>query len=103
MADGKPGGTPAVRKPAKAARQEPAQVVLAANHFNQGEPAKKILAALSKRPMSSAELSQETGLAGSPLYSTCNNLKTRGQIVSFTDDAGDGTRRYRLPISGGAA
>lgn len=67
----------------------------------QGEPAKKILVALAKRPMSSSELSAFTGLVGSPLYSTCNYLKTRGTIESFNDDGpgGDGTRRYRLPVA----
>lgn len=69
----------------------------------QGAPAKLILAALAKRPMSSSELSSATGLMGSPLYSTCNNLKTRGSIESFVDDAGDGTRRYRLPVAQGKA
>lgn len=73
-----------------------------AEHPLTGEPARKILAALAKRPMSSSELSEETGLGGAHLYSTCGNLKTQGKVESFTDDQGDGTRRYRLPVVGGA-
>lgn len=63
----------------------------------------RILASLKIRPMSSGEVFEfmqnkgwYTGeLAG--VYTECSRMKGLGTIESFTDDEGDGTRRYRLP------
>lgn len=88
-------------KPAKAKRA-PASKTAPTAEASQTEPGSdtlrgRILALLKKKAYSSGELIAALGVPSPHVYSTCNQLKTKGAIVSRqNDDPNDYERKWFL-------
>jgi hypothetical protein len=86
-----PSAAPA---PAIAERVKPVRVKarqgrlpLAKPDANDGNTRAAVIAALSKRPMTSSELIKETGLTAPAIYSMTGYMRNQGELESKQDDS----------------